>query len=54
MTLARQSVKTWPRHELATRQQTNALRRGWIKAVAQLGDKWLLARANFVQRKEPT
>jgi hypothetical protein len=43
MNLARQSVKAWPRHPLATRQQTNALRRGYIKARVWLGDKWLLA-----------
>jgi hypothetical protein len=50
MNLARQSVKAWPRHPLATRQQTNALRRGYIKARMWLGDKWLLAVP--VKRKE--
>ena len=43
MNLAREAVKAWPRHPLATRQQTNALRRGYIKARVWLGDKWLLA-----------
>lgn len=43
MNLARQAVRAWPRHELATRQQVNALRRGYIKARVILGDRWLLA-----------
>lgn len=43
MNLARQSVKAWPRHPLASRQQTNTLRRGYIKARMWLGDRWLLA-----------
>ena len=44
MTLARAAVKAWPRHPLATRQQTAALRRGYIKARTWLGDKYLLAK----------
>ena len=43
MNLARQAVRAWPRHDLATRQQINALRRGYIKARQILGDKWLLS-----------
>lgn len=50
MNLARQAVRAWPRHEFATRQQTNVLRRGYIKARAVLGDKYLLAVP--VQRKQ--
>jgi len=41
--IARQAVKAWPRHSLATREQINALRRGYIKARIILGDRWLLA-----------
>jgi hypothetical protein len=41
--LARQAVRAWPRHDLATRQQINTLRRGYIKAREVLGDRWLLA-----------
>ncbi len=41
--VARQAVRAWPRHDLATRQQINALRRGYIKAREILGDRWLLA-----------
>lgn len=41
--LARQAVRAWPRHPLATRQQINALRRGYIRARIILGDRWLLA-----------
>ena len=44
LSLARQAVKAWPRHHLATRQQINALRRGYIRARIMLGDKWLLAK----------
>ena len=43
MNLARQAVRAWPRHDLATRQQINALRRGYIKARQILGDRWLLS-----------
>ena len=49
--LARAAVRAWPRHDLATRQQTNALRRGYIKARIVLGDRWLLAVP--VKRREP-
>lgn len=41
--IARQAVKAWPRHPLASRQQVNALRKGYIKARKMLGDRWLLA-----------
>lgn len=54
MNIARQAIKAWPKHEFASRQQINALRRGWMRAIEQLGPRWLLARDNFVQRKEPT
>ena len=48
--LAREAVKAWPRHDLATKQQTRALRRGYIKARLWLGDKWLLAKP--IERRE--
>ena len=41
--LARQAVRAWPRHDLATRQQINTLRRGYIRARVILGERWLLA-----------
>lgn len=47
--IARQAVKAWPRHDLATKAQIAALRRGYIKARVILGDRWLLAVP--VQRK---
>jgi hypothetical protein len=47
--LARDAVRAWPRHPLATRQQINVIRRGYIKARVTLGDRWLLAVP--VQRK---
>lgn len=43
LSIARQAVRAWPRHELATKQQTRALQRGYIKARLRLGDRWLLA-----------
>lgn len=43
MNLARQAVRAWPRHDLATRQQVNALRRGYIRARQILGERYLLA-----------
>ena len=48
--LARQAIRAWPRHDLATRQQVRSLRVGYIKARRQLGDRYLLAVP--VQRKE--
>lgn len=49
MNLAREAVRVWPRHDLATRKQINTLRRGYIKARIILGDRWLLAKP--VERK---
>lgn len=42
--LARRAVKAHPRHPLADRATTNHLRRQWLRAVALLGNKWILAR----------
>ncbi len=44
MNLLRASIKAWPRHELASKQQTKTLRLGYIKARGWLGNKWLLAK----------
>lgn len=50
-TLARQAIRAWPRHEFATRKQIKTLRRGFIRQVQQLGDRYLLARAQYVGRR---
>lgn len=42
-TLARQAIRAWPQHELATKRQIKVLRTGYIKARRILGDKYLLA-----------
>jgi len=51
MNLIRHAIRVWPRHELATKQQVNHLRREYIRKVQMLGDRYLLARANFVERR---
>jgi len=43
ITIARQAIRAWPRHSLATKQQTRALQRGYIKGRITLGDRWLLS-----------
>lgn len=52
LTLARQAIRLYPRNQYATRHAVNTLRRGWIKQIQYLGDKWLLAKS--IQRKEST
>jgi hypothetical protein len=52
MTLARKAVKLFPRTDYNTRRSVNHLRRGWIRQIQYLGDKWLLAKS--IQRKDPT
>lgn len=42
-TLARRAVKAYPRTEYTDRKAVNTLRRGWIRQITYLGDKWLLA-----------
>lgn len=49
--IARQAIRAWPRHELATRQQIKTLRRGFIRQLQHLGDRYLFAREQFVVRK---
>lgn len=51
MNLARRAVRLYPRTDYADKSAVNHLRRAWIKSVAHLGDKWLMATANRVQRK---
>lgn len=51
MSLARHAVRIYPRHVFASRKATNHLRREWLKKVELLGDRWVLARANFIQRR---
>ena len=41
--LARQAVRLYPRTGYTDRKAVNVLRRGWIKQIVYLGDKWLLA-----------
>ncbi len=48
--LARQAVRLYPRTEYTDRKAVNTLRRGWIKQIVYLGDKWLLATP--IQRKQ--
>lgn len=43
LSIARQAVRIWKRHDMATKEQTRALQRGYIKARLRLGDRWLLA-----------
>ena len=49
--LARDAIRAWPKHSLATPAQVRALRRGYIRARLILGDRYLLSRANYVQRR---
>lgn len=50
---ARQATKLFPKTGYTTTKAVKHLRRGWMNSVATLGDKWLLADANRVQRKTP-
>ena len=43
MSLARQAVRLYPRTQYTDRRAVNTLRRGWIRQIQYLGDKWLLA-----------
>jgi hypothetical protein len=42
--LARQAVRLYPRTPYTERRAVNTLRRGWIRQITYLGDKWLLAK----------
>lgn len=48
ISLLRRAVKNW-RSEYVSQEVNRANQRAWLKAVAMLGDKWLLARP---KRKE--
>jgi hypothetical protein len=50
--LARQAVRLYPRTAYTDRRAVNTLRRGWIRQIVYLGDKWLLAVP--IQRKQPS
>lgn len=43
--LARQAVRIYPRTDYTDRKTVNTLRRGWIRQIQYLGDKWLLAQS---------
>ena len=42
--LARQAIRIYPRTGYTDRKAVNTLRRGWIRQIEYLGDKWLLAK----------
>jgi hypothetical protein len=48
--LARQAIRLYPRTAYTDRRAVNTLRRGWIRQIVYLGDKWLLAVP--IQRKQ--
>lgn len=50
-TLARRAIRLYPRTSYTDRRAVNTLRRGWIRQIEYLGDRWLLAVP--VQRKSP-
>ncbi len=51
LSLARQAVKAYPRHPLTSKRTTHHLRREWMRKIELLGDRWLLAKANYVGRR---
>lgn len=50
--LARQAVALFPRTSYTDRKSVNALRRGWVRGIAYLGDKWILAKSNHILRRQ--
>lgn len=48
--LARQAVRLYPHQPYTERRAVNTLRRGWMRQITYLGDRWLLAAS--VQRKQ--
>ena len=52
LTLARRAVRLYPRTAYTNRRAVNTLRRGWMRQIRYLGDKWLLATS--IKRKETT
>ena len=49
--LVRQAVRLYPRTQYTDRRAVNVLRRGWIRQIQYLGDKWLLAK-NIKKREQ--
>ena len=49
--IKRQAIRAWPSHPLATRQQIKHIRRQWIAKIGLLGDKWLMAKTNYVEKR---
>jgi hypothetical protein len=47
--IAKRATRLFPRTTYTERKAVKTLRRGWIRAVSILGDKWILA--SHVQRK---
>ena len=43
--LARQAIRLYPHSEVSERRAVNHLRRGWIRQILYLGDKWILAKS---------
>ncbi len=48
--LARRAVRLYPHQPYTERKAVNALRRGWMRQIVYLGDRWLLAKS--VPRRE--
>ena len=51
LTLARQAVRVFPKHEFVNKTTTNYLRREWIKKITLLGDNWLFAKSNYISKR---
>lgn len=43
--LARRAVRLYPHSAVSNRHAVNHLRRGWIRQIQYLGDKWILAKS---------
>jgi hypothetical protein len=41
--LVRRAADAYPFNHIATREQIKHLRRGWIRSIRILGDKWILS-----------
>lgn len=52
MQLARQSVKMFPRTPYTDRKSVNTLRRGWMRQIEYLGEKWIMHPSNQVKSKK--
>jgi hypothetical protein len=45
-------VRIYPRTDYTDRKAVNALRKGWIEKIQYLGPRWLLAKANWISRRQ--